>query len=98
MSVTTEITDTTVKNGRRGRLFYDADCAWCAALAEQVRGLLWRRRIALEPLQSAGVSAALGIPAEDVLKEMKFLTKAGEVFGGAEAAASAEERMGREQG
>ena len=58
------MTDINVENGRCGRLFYDADCAWCAPLAEQVRGLLGRRRIALEPLQSAGVSAALGIPAE----------------------------------
>jgi len=91
--VNTEITDINVENGRCGRLFYDADCAWCAPLAEQVRGLLGRRRIELEPLQSAGVSAALGIPAEDVLQEMKFLTEAGEVFGGAEAAAQIARRF-----
>src|SRR2546421_5585661 len=87
------MTDINVENGRCGRLFYDADCAWCAPLAEHVRGLLGRRRIELEPLQSAGVSAALGIPAENVLQEMKFLTEAGEVFGGAEAAAQIARRF-----
>ena len=81
----TEITDTDAITGPRGQVFYDAECALCVGLAERFRGLLRRRRIDLRPLQAVGVSARLGIRAQDLRKEMRFLTDAGQVFGGAEA-------------
>src|SRR5437762_10936661 len=64
-SVHTEITDTDAITGPRGQVFYDAECALCVGLAGRFRGLLRRRRIDLRPLQAVGVSARLGIRAQD---------------------------------
>ena len=81
----TEKTDKTATPALAGRVFYDAECALCLGLAERFRGLLRRRRIDLQPLQALGVPDKFGIRAQDLLKEMRFLTESGQVFGGAEA-------------
>jgi len=79
------ITDNNVTRTARGRVFYDAECSLCGALAERLRAPLSRRGIGLLPLQADGVPERLGIRSPDLLKEMRFLTRTGELFGGAEA-------------
>jgi len=79
------ITDNNVTRTARGRVFYDAECSLCGALAERLRAPLSRRGIVLLPLQADGVPERLGIRSPDLLKEMRFLTRTGELFGGAEA-------------
>ena len=81
-----DIPDKNATVSPRGWLFYDAACPLCARWAERSRGLLRRRRIELLPLQGDGVAGRLGIPETDLLKEMRFLTRAGELSGGAAAA------------
>jgi predicted DCC family thiol-disulfide oxidoreductase YuxK len=85
ISVITEIPDNKVIERLRGCVFYDGHCAVCMRLAEQSRRLLRRQRIDLAPLQTGGLAPRLGVPTDNLLKEMRFLTKAGGVFGGAEA-------------
>ena len=87
ISVNTVITDKDAIEGWRGWVFYDAECSLCVALAARFRGMLRQQRIDLVPLQAAGVPERLAIRPTDLLKEMRFLTQAGEVFGGAEAVA-----------
>lgn len=69
----------------RAGVFYDADCPLCVRLAERFRGWLRWQQVDLLPLQTGDASARLQIAPDNLLKEMRFLTEAGEVFGGAEA-------------
>ena len=81
----TEITDDNAIQGRRGGLLYDAACPLCVAWAERFRGWLRRHGICLLALQAPGVAERLGLSGGDLLKEMRLLTAAGRVYGGAEA-------------
>jgi alginate O-acetyltransferase complex protein AlgI len=86
-SVTTELTDVTVISDWHGCLFYDAECSLCVAWAERFRRWLRRQKIDVLPLQAPGVAERLALSSQDLLKEMRLLTAAGQVFGGAEAVA-----------
>ena len=83
--MTTEITDNNGIHGRRSWLFYDAACPLCVVWAERFRGWLRRRGIYLLALQAPGVAERLGLSGRELLKEMRLLTAAGRVYGGAEA-------------
>ena len=76
ISLASEMTDT---KGRRanGWLFFDADCAFCTALARRLRPALESRGFGLAPLQSARVRAMLGLPEEELLREMRALAPDG---------------------
>ncbi len=69
----------------QGWLFYDGECSLCVAMARRFGRWLRRRGIEVRPLQASGVPERLALGRADLLKEMRFLTKAGDVFGGAEA-------------
>ncbi len=76
-----------------GQVLYDASCSLCIRLARRFRGVLRRRRVELRPLQTPGTAGTLGIGAEDLLREMRFVTDKGEVFGGADAIAQLARRI-----
>ena len=84
--MTTEITDN-VNARERNWLCYDAECALCVRWVDRFRALLEKNGFALLPLQSPTVRAALKLPEEDLLSEMRVITAAGHVFGGADALA-----------
>jgi predicted DCC family thiol-disulfide oxidoreductase YuxK len=84
ISVNTEITDNTNKD-RRDWVCYDADCAICVRWAARFRTLLERHGFALMPLQSPAVHATLPVSQEELLAEMRVITRDGHVFGGADA-------------
>jgi hypothetical protein len=54
---------------------------------KRFRALLEKRGFALLPLQSADVRAALRLPENDLLKEMRVLAANGRIYGGADALA-----------
>jgi predicted DCC family thiol-disulfide oxidoreductase YuxK len=68
-------------------VFYDGDCSICTRGARRFEGMLARRRIALEPLQTPDACERLGLTEEDRLKEMRLRLADGSVFGGADAVA-----------
>ena len=70
----------------RGWLFFDAECAFCTRIARMLAPILWRRGLALAPLQDPRVSALLGLPRQELLREMRFLLSDGTQYGGADAA------------
>jgi alginate O-acetyltransferase complex protein AlgI len=82
--VNTEITDIE-NNQRRNWVCYDAECALCVRWANRFRGLLKGHGFGLIPLQSPEVRAALKIPRDELLAEMRVVTSDGHVFGGADA-------------
>jgi predicted DCC family thiol-disulfide oxidoreductase YuxK len=67
-------------------LFFDAECAFCTRIARWLAPILERRGLAVAPLQDARVGALLGMPREELLREMRLLLSDGRQFGGADAA------------
>src|SRR5713226_3918956 len=84
ISLSSEMTDS---KGRRasGWLFFDAECAFCIALARRMARILLPRGFALAPLQDRRVADLLGLPREELLREMRVLTAEGKHYGGADA-------------
>ena len=70
----------------RGWLFFDAECKFCTRAAQWLAPILERRNLALAPLQDPRVGALLGLPHNELLREMRFLHCNGSHFGGADAA------------
>ena len=85
ISLCSELTDSKGRRARAGWLFFDADCAFCAALARRMARILVPRGFALAPLQDPRVADLLGLPQEELLREMRVLTAQGKRYGGADA-------------
>lgn len=69
----------------KGWVFYDADCPFCRAWVGRAHGLLARRGFHFVPLQSDWAEARLGLKESASFDEMKLLTAAGKIYGGADA-------------
>jgi len=85
ISLTSEFTDGKGRHAR-GWLFFDAECTFCTRIARWLAPILERRGLAVAPLQDARVGALLGMPREELLREMRFLLSDGQRFGGADVA------------
>ena len=85
ISLTSEFTDAKGRHAR-GWLFFDAECAFCTRIARRLTPILERRGLAMAPLQDSRVGALLGMPREELLREMRLLLSDGRLFGGADAA------------
>ena len=84
ISLTSEFTD---GKGRHARawVFFDAECGFCTRLARRVAPLLATRGIALAKLQDPRVSKLLGLPLNELLREIRYLNADAKQFSGAEA-------------
>lgn len=85
ISELTEITEPAEAVPFRGWIFYDRDCSFCRELAFRFENIFARRGFHFEPLQQEWVKRRLNLTAAEALEEMRVLTAAGEVFGGANA-------------
>ena len=85
ISLVSEYTDGKGRHAR-GWLFFDADCKFCTRIARWLAPILEKRGMALAPLQDPRVGALLGLPREELMREMQFLLSDGNRFGGADAA------------
>ena len=80
----TEITDN-MNAERKPWVCYDAECGLCVRWAERFRATLEGHGFALMPLQSPAVLNLLAVPRDELLSEMRVITRDGRVFGGADA-------------
>lgn len=85
ISELTEITEPAESVSFRGWILYDRDCSFCRELALRFESVFARRGFHFEPLQQEWVERRLNLTREEALEEMRVLTAAGEVFGGADA-------------
>ena len=85
ISELTEITEPAEAVPFRGWIFFDRDCSFCRELAFRFETVFARRGFHFEPLQQEWVERRLNLTREEALEEMRVLTAAGEVFGGADA-------------
>jgi predicted DCC family thiol-disulfide oxidoreductase YuxK len=84
ISLTSEITDTKGRHAR-GWLFFDAECEFCTRIAAWMERPMQRRGLALAPLQDSRVAALLGLPAEELLQEIRYINGDGKKYAGADA-------------
>lgn len=85
ISELTEITEPAEAVPFHGWIFYDRDCNFCRELALRFENVFARRGFHFEPLQQEWVERRLNLTRAEALEEMRVLTAAGEVFGGADA-------------
>ena len=69
----------------RGWIFFDRDCSFCRELALRFENVFARRGFRFEPLQQEWVERRLNLTRAEALEEMRVLSAAGKVFGGADA-------------
>jgi predicted DCC family thiol-disulfide oxidoreductase YuxK len=84
ISLVSEYTDGKGRHAR-GWLFFDAECKFCTRTAQWIAPILEKRGMSLAPLQDARVGALLGIPHDELLREIRFLLSDGSQSGGADA-------------
>ncbi len=85
ISLVSEYTDGKGRHAR-GWLFWDAECRFCTRFARWLAPYLERRGMALAPLQDPRVGALLGMPRDELMREMRLLLSDGSQYGGADAA------------
>ncbi len=84
ISLASEYTDGKGRHAK-GWLFFDAECGFCSRFACWLKPILARRGFAVAPLQDPRVSALLGMPRQELLRELRFLLSDGCQYGGADA-------------
>src|SRR5208282_4524205 len=84
ISLASEYTDGKGRHAK-GWLFFDAECGFCTRFARWLEPILERRGFAVAPLQDPRVGALLGMPREELLRELRFLHSDGRHCGGADA-------------
>lgn len=84
ISLASEYTDGKGRHAK-GWLFFDAECGFCTRLARWLEPILARRGFAIAPLQDPRVGALLGMPRQELLRELRFLHSDGRHYGGANA-------------
>lgn len=85
ISLTSEFTDAKGRHAR-GWLFFDAECDFCTRIAQWLAPVMAKRGLALAPLQDPRVAELLGLPAAELMREMRLLIGDGHHYGGADAA------------
>lgn len=81
-------------NAATGWVCFDAGCPFCVRWANRLRGPLEHRGFGLIPLQSDWVRRVLSVSEDELLREMRVITRRGEVFGGADAVLFLAQRIG----
>ena len=86
ISLSSELTDTKGSRAANGWVFFDRDCHLCRRLALRFRADPGDARVfGLAALQDPRVAALLALPQEEMLREMRVVTAAGAMYGGADA-------------
>jgi predicted DCC family thiol-disulfide oxidoreductase YuxK len=68
-----------------GWILYDGACGFCSRWVRLWKKIVERRRFVLKDLQSAAVDGSLNIPTENLLDDIRVLTRSSEVISGADA-------------
>jgi predicted DCC family thiol-disulfide oxidoreductase YuxK len=70
---------------RQGWILYDGGCGFCFRWVHLWKKVVERRGFAIKDLQSAAAEGSLQIPQENLLDDIRVLTRAGELESGADA-------------
>lgn len=93
ISLASEYTDGKGRHAK-GWLFFDAECRFCTRIARWLAPVLARHGFAVAPLQDARVGALLGMPRQELLRELRFLLSESAQYGGADAVIAVAREIG----
>jgi predicted DCC family thiol-disulfide oxidoreductase YuxK len=68
-----------------GWILYDGECGFCSRWVHFWKKVVEARGFALKELQSAAADGSLEIPGENLLDDIRVLTRSGELISGANA-------------
>ena len=77
--------NTEIPETLKGWVLYDGECALCRRWVDRSYAMLLRHGLHCALLQAPWVQTKLGLDRQDLLTEMRLLTPAGRLFGGADA-------------
>lgn len=89
------MSDTFGRQRVRGWVLYDAACSVCLNLIARNQATLQSAGFRPEPLQSPWVRERLKMPEDQLLAEMRVLTREGQVLGGADALVHLAKELGK---
>ena len=84
ISLASEMTESKGRHAR-GWLFYDAECEFCTRTAGWLARPLYKRGLAIAPLQDPRVGALLGLTQEQLLQAIRLVMSDGKQYTGADA-------------
>jgi len=84
ISLASEMTESKGRHAR-GWVFYDADCEFCRRTARWLARPLYKRGLAIAPLQDPRVAALLGLTREQLLQAIRLVMSDGNQYVGADA-------------
>ena len=70
---------------RAGWILYDGECGFCFRWVPLWKKVVERRGFAVKDLQSASADGSLQVPPENLLDDIRVLTRAGKMESGADA-------------
>jgi predicted DCC family thiol-disulfide oxidoreductase YuxK len=85
ISLSSEMTDAKGRRAPQGWVLFDRDCRICTSLVRRLRQTFEKRGFGLAALQDPRVAVLLGLPPDQLLREMRVVTTKNEMYGGAEA-------------
>ena len=85
ISLISELTDSKGRRASRGWVCFDRSCSICASLASRFERTIEKRGFGLAALQDPRVATLLGLPTDQLLREMRVVTANNELYGGVDA-------------
>jgi predicted DCC family thiol-disulfide oxidoreductase YuxK len=85
ISLISEMTDSKGRRASRGWVCFDRSCSLCTSLARRFERTIEKRGFGLAALQDPRVATLLGLPPDQLLREMRILTANNELYSGANA-------------
>lgn len=85
ISLIPEITDSKGRRASRGWVCFDRSCSICTSLASRFERTIKKRGFGLADLQDPRVATLLGLPPDQLLREVRVVTANNELYGGADA-------------
>src|SRR5258708_25566863 len=87
ISLISEVTDSKGRRASRGWVCFDSSCSICTSLARRFQPTVEKRGFGMAALQDPRVATLLGLPPDQLLREMRVVTANNELYGGADAIA-----------
>jgi predicted DCC family thiol-disulfide oxidoreductase YuxK len=85
ISLISELTDSKGRRASRGWVCFDRSCSICTALASRFERTIEKRGFGMAALQDPRVATLLGVPSDQLLREMRVVTANNKLYSGADA-------------
>jgi predicted DCC family thiol-disulfide oxidoreductase YuxK len=85
ISLISELTDIKGRRASKGWVCFDRSCSICTSLARRFQPTVEKRGFGMAALQDPRIATLLGVPSDQLLREMRVITANNKLYGGADA-------------